>query len=341
MRNEAAAMPLLTIAIPTYNRAGLLGELLDVLLPQLADEPRVELLICDNASPDGTEDVVRGRIAGGAAIRYLRNAENIGSDANFVRCFEEAGGEYFWLFGDDDIILPGTVAKVLGHLERETYDAMYVTGYGFTDDYVRERVEDKLGRRWHTITDAHELMKVVSVMFTFISAIVVNKRRLEEMPHEEPRKFIGSNLVQLSWSLPLLLGHRKSLVIWERLIAGRQGNAGGYSVARVFGEKLREVATRAMPGRQDLVDELMNITVRRWFPGTLLEARAAGNTKLGMHEVEEVLQGCFGRNFRYWLFVYPVLKMPMSVAKIWVRGGQAVSNVVYMVTVPRFWSKER
>ena len=43
--------PLLTIAIPTYNRSEYLAQLLTALAPQLAREPRVELLISDNASP--------------------------------------------------------------------------------------------------------------------------------------------------------------------------------------------------------------------------------------------------------------------------------------------------
>ena len=51
--------PLLTIAIPTYNRSAFLSELLDCLLPQLLAEPRVELLISDNASPDDTLQLLR------------------------------------------------------------------------------------------------------------------------------------------------------------------------------------------------------------------------------------------------------------------------------------------
>jgi hypothetical protein len=42
--------PLLTIAIPTYNRCRYLEELLLCLQPQLVEQPRVELVISDNAS---------------------------------------------------------------------------------------------------------------------------------------------------------------------------------------------------------------------------------------------------------------------------------------------------
>jgi glycosyltransferase involved in cell wall biosynthesis len=51
--------PLLTIAIPNFNRAGYLKELLSLLAAQLRNEPRVELIISDNASPDETPAVVQ------------------------------------------------------------------------------------------------------------------------------------------------------------------------------------------------------------------------------------------------------------------------------------------
>ena len=79
--------PFLTIAIPTYNRAGCLRELLSGLTHQLEIEPRVELMISDNASPDETRAVVEEFIAGGTQMRYIRTPQNIGADANFLQCF--------------------------------------------------------------------------------------------------------------------------------------------------------------------------------------------------------------------------------------------------------------
>ena len=40
--------PLLTLAIPTYNRAGFLRQNLETLFEQLVKEPRMELIISDN-----------------------------------------------------------------------------------------------------------------------------------------------------------------------------------------------------------------------------------------------------------------------------------------------------
>ena len=110
--SQSSGRPLLTIAIPTYNRSGFLAQLLEILAPQLAGESRVELIISDNASPDDTPEVVASFREKGLALIYRRNETNIGPDANFLQCFEQARGEYLWLFGDDDIILPGGIRNI-------------------------------------------------------------------------------------------------------------------------------------------------------------------------------------------------------------------------------------
>ena len=100
MGSPYGAKPLLTIAIPTYNRARYLKELLTVLFDQLRDEPRVELIISNNATPDETPAVVNEFVKRGLQVRYLCNETNIGPDANFLQCFEQARGKYVWILGD-------------------------------------------------------------------------------------------------------------------------------------------------------------------------------------------------------------------------------------------------
>lgn len=332
--------PLLTIAIPTYNRSKELGLLLSVLAPQLANHPEIELYISDNASPDGTPALVQRFQAEGLVVRYHRHSENIGSDANFVSCYQAARGKYFWLFGDDDIILPGTIDNLLSHITRGDFDIIYATSYGFRDDYLAERMGDPLGRRFHTITNARRVARVINIMFTFISGIIVNKERLDEIPHEDPSVFLKTNLVQLSWVLPLLLHHRQSLVMWDRPIAGRQGAAGGYSVGSVFGEKLTYMLVQCLQGRPDLVRIITNFTLRRWFPSTIDDIRSSGNQNLRLEEAETILRSCYGNNFRYWLFTWPVIKLPLPLAHLWFKGGVLVSKALYMVLIPNFWKKE-
>ncbi len=341
MSDSGPAMPLLTLAIPTYNRGGDLSTLLEVLLPQLEGHPEVDLFISDNCSPDDTEAIVAGFVARGLQVRYRRHAENIGSDRNFLYCFNQARGNFFWMCGDDDVILPGALERVLEQLRRpEPLDLLYVTNYGFRENWERERVEDRFNRSFHTYTDAREFAKVVHIMFTFISSIVVNRERLLELPREPPEALLSTNLVQLGWCLPLLCAHRRSVVIWERSVAGRQGNAGGYAIGRVFGSNLGDCLSRLLPGRQDLQRSILNMTVRRWLPTALYANRAQGNERLGLATAEQDLYKAFGGNFRYWLFAYPVLKLPLAAARLWMRAGTALNMAIYVLTVPGFWRRQ-
>lgn len=106
--------PLLSICIPTYNRARLLESALNALAPQInAHYPEVELIISDNASTDSTREVVE-RWQDQAPIRYHRNSDNLGFYGNlFVLTDELAQGEFAWVIGDDDLVRPDGVERVL------------------------------------------------------------------------------------------------------------------------------------------------------------------------------------------------------------------------------------
>ena len=110
-------MATLSICIPTYNRLQYLRELLDALLTQIdaAPEGAVELVVSDNVSTDGTADYLRS--IGRGYFRFWANETNIGGDRNFLKCIQEAKGDYVWLVGDDDLVAPDAVTRVLKCIE--------------------------------------------------------------------------------------------------------------------------------------------------------------------------------------------------------------------------------
>jgi len=106
----------LSICIATYKRAAFIGQTLESIIAQLA--PGVEIVVVDGASPDDTAGVVAPIAARCPALRYHRERENSGADGDFDKAVGYAGGEYCWLVPDDDLVLPGAVARVLRELER-------------------------------------------------------------------------------------------------------------------------------------------------------------------------------------------------------------------------------
>ncbi len=96
--SEAAS--LVTVGIPTYNREQGLRRAVESVLAQ-RHHP-VDLVICDNASTDGTRQMCLELQARHPNIRYVRQDGNVGPTANFNRVFSEARGPYFMWLGDDD-----------------------------------------------------------------------------------------------------------------------------------------------------------------------------------------------------------------------------------------------
>ncbi|HEY1895430.1 MAG TPA: glycosyltransferase, partial [Terracidiphilus sp.] len=137
--SEAENRPLLTIAIPTYNRSSLLSQLLDSLREQIAGDPRVHLLISDNASTDDTVRVVEEERRCGTRLDYIRNTENIGAERNFLQCYEQAATKYLWIISDDDLLCSGTVPRVLDYLSEDEYEIVFIAPGGFFSDRPLER----------------------------------------------------------------------------------------------------------------------------------------------------------------------------------------------------------
>lgn len=105
------SQPKLSFCIPTYNRSTFIGAVLEELCSQATDE--CEVVVSDNASTDGTREVVASFMQRFKCLRYYRQATNVGVDRNFDRVVTLATGEFFWLMSDDDLLKPGAVARVL------------------------------------------------------------------------------------------------------------------------------------------------------------------------------------------------------------------------------------
>lgn len=106
----------LTIAITTRNRADYIGETLDSILPQVADD--TEVLILDGASTDNTPQVVADYQRRFPALRYVRLEVNGGVDRDFDRSVGYSRGEYCWLMTDDDLLREGAVSAVRAAIRR-------------------------------------------------------------------------------------------------------------------------------------------------------------------------------------------------------------------------------
>ena len=85
-----------------YNGEATLSAALESLAAQTFQS--FEVILCDNASSDRTEEIGRAWAARDRRFRYVRNSENLGAAGNFNRAFELSQGDYFkWLAADDTL----------------------------------------------------------------------------------------------------------------------------------------------------------------------------------------------------------------------------------------------
>jgi glycosyltransferase involved in cell wall biosynthesis len=98
-----------SIGLPVFNGEKYLEQAIQCLLAQTYAD--FELVICDNASDDGTEAICRSYVALDDRVRYHRNPRNLGATRNFNMTFELSSGEYFRWASHDDLCAPD-------HLER-------------------------------------------------------------------------------------------------------------------------------------------------------------------------------------------------------------------------------
>lgn len=90
----------ISIGMPVYNGEEYIREALDSLLAQTFTD--FVLIISDNASTDATESICRSYLETDTRVRYFRQAQNIGAEANFRFVLEQASGEYFMWAAHDD-----------------------------------------------------------------------------------------------------------------------------------------------------------------------------------------------------------------------------------------------
>jgi glycosyltransferase involved in cell wall biosynthesis len=106
--------PTISVVIPTYNRAYIVGRAIQSILNQTYQD--FEIIVVDDGSTDNTEEVVKG--FGDDRLRYTRHKENSGASAAPRNTgIQMARGEYVAFLSSDDEWLPQMLEKQINKFE--------------------------------------------------------------------------------------------------------------------------------------------------------------------------------------------------------------------------------
>lgn len=229
--------PLLSLYVPTYNRAALLRQSLRAILSQITPEmaDTVEVVVMDNFSPDDTPQVMARAQQDfpGVSLRCVRRPENIGCDANFTDAPNQTRGEFVYMLSDDDVLQPGAVAALLRLIrENPGFDAFALNISHFTDD--PERQDTSVGfplKADRIIRDRDEALLLFGSHISFLSSMAFRRANVLGKDYA-PRR--DTNFGQAYLFLDALAPAQGLYVTSRRYLAMRQDNAEGYNVFRVL-----------------------------------------------------------------------------------------------------------
>jgi len=110
---RSAGNPLVSVVLPTYNRAALLARSVDSVLQQT--EPNLELLVVDDGSQDATGQLVAQYQARDARVGYLRE-QNLGLPKALNNGFRVARGTFLTWTSDDNRYFPEALERLSRYL---------------------------------------------------------------------------------------------------------------------------------------------------------------------------------------------------------------------------------
>jgi glycosyltransferase involved in cell wall biosynthesis len=145
-------VPAVSVCIPTHHgRAGTVSVLIEGLIEQARRIPEiVEVCVSDNASDDGTAEIVADLAARASCpVRYIRQPEDLGLVANLFSAVELARGEYCWLMGSDDVLEEGALARAVELIRAVPGLTGYVVGAVYVDSEDPSKRSRQLPRAFH------------------------------------------------------------------------------------------------------------------------------------------------------------------------------------------------
>jgi len=308
--------PLLTIVIPTYNRAEKLELLLETLKVELQESgDEVTVMVSDNASTDGTAEVTRSMQARWPELVVRRQATNVGADENFCSCVELLSSRHFWIIGDDDLPKRGVIPKILTLLRERDPWLLYMQSEWLpllTGPDQGEPVGDLRGRE----LDVAAFARQVHVWFTFLSGTVVNRLQLLRLLEGQPiRRFSGTNLVQLGWLFPLLRKGGRFIYVSDRCVLATRDNSGGYQLLTVFGATFARVVKESLGTRNRLSRILIRGAMLRYLPGRIWAERQSKDDRYLAENAWPAMRRELSTFLTFWLLVLPMGRLPRRLAE--------------------------
>lgn len=220
MRNKR---PLLSICIPTYNRAIYLEDALKNITGDKAFGEEIEIVISDNASTDDTQLIAEKYIVQYNNIRYYKNEENI-RDRNFILALSRGNGKYVRLFNDTLRLKEGALSKMLAVIRSSKEDSplFFYQNIDFLNSNTNKEVNG-----------ISAFISNTSYWVTWIANFGNWKVIVDKIPF--PNECAHLLFTQVDWSFKIIETYKEAQIYYgdyfESVVPNKKG---GYNLFDVF-----------------------------------------------------------------------------------------------------------
>lgn len=199
-------VPLLSICIPTYNRAELLKLSLEKNLP-IISKFNLPIIIGDNSDNDQTKQVVEKIQKEYHFVEYYKHECNLGADKNIEFVLKNSISEYSWIIGDGQIVNESYLVHLMDVLHTKKYDLIV---NNVTVNRVKNILESKV------YTDANLLLIELGWHMTFLYALIFSRKLIKSTQYE---RFYNTNFLQHGIIFEYLVQCNSFAVLWEPAIS--------------------------------------------------------------------------------------------------------------------------
>lgn len=175
---------LLSIVLPTYNRAAFLPGTIGAFHEQVErHSDKVSFLVCDNASTDDSKEILKGLHDKWPCIEYKCFKEHVDVGHSITRANNTATGEYILMWGDDDVPAPFFLDAVFEEIEKHQhpqfihYNRIFGFGGGYNINAINglKVLNTQIDVRSHTYGSISEFLFDHALDITFLSSIIFKR----------------------------------------------------------------------------------------------------------------------------------------------------------------------
>lgn len=213
-------LPLVSICIPTYNRARDLEICLNSIVKQIGCDGGFQIIVSDNASTDDTQNVANRFKAIYPNLKYYKNKSNIGGDRNILESIKLAEGEYVFLHGDDDFYKEGTLPVIYNIINQNRHISLFFLNVLGGSGQVRFS------------GGLDNYLKDTSIYAGFISSVIFKKSEFDRV--ENCDRFVDMNFNQIYLQYSILWRTNDYCIIDFDALWHANNGPSGYSFAKVF-----------------------------------------------------------------------------------------------------------